>query len=224
MNQIETEFNALASIYESNRLSSWYKAHAALVLNACTEHTNGKILDIGCGTGYLLRKLCQQNPRSLGVGIDIAHNMVREARNKATSDNIENVRFITGDWEEIDPSLHFKDNFNLILCSSSFHYFSRPLQSIEKIHALLAPGGVFILLERDKTQSLLTLVWDLVHRYLIKDHVVFYNESGLTDLCSKAGFDDVRVVERIKRYFWMNKFFTSLSLIQGIKQDTRGKF
>jgi len=63
----------------------------------------------------------------------------------------------------------------------------------------LAPGGIFILLGRDKTQSLLTLAWDLVHRNLIKEHVVFYNESGLTYLCSKAGFDDVRVVESLKR-------------------------
>ena len=41
------------------------------------------ILDIGCGTGYDLRRLAQRYPRARVLGLDIAETMTRRARRRA---------------------------------------------------------------------------------------------------------------------------------------------
>ena len=46
MNVVEKEFDAKAAEYESNRLASWYQAHADEMLELCINIDEGDILYI----------------------------------------------------------------------------------------------------------------------------------------------------------------------------------
>ena len=83
MNVVEKEFDALAPEYESNRLASWYQAHADEILEHCLDIDEGDILDIGCGTGHFLREYLKDKPKLRAVGIDISSSMIEEAASKA---------------------------------------------------------------------------------------------------------------------------------------------
>jgi SAM-dependent methyltransferase len=218
MSVVEREFNALADEYETNRLAPWYKAHADEILAHCPSLAHGNILDVGCGSGYLLRSFLRHNPGAGGIGIDIAPGMIERARRLASDEDISGVRFIRADWETFDTAELGSDPVRIAVCANAFHYFSSPARAAGKLMEALADDGVLFVLERDKSGSTLTRAWGWLHRHCIKDNVEFYDRRGLMSYFSNAGFGTVTVVRTINRLFWKNKLYTSIVLIKCLKQ------
>lgn len=217
MNVIEREFDALAGEYESNRLAPWYKAHAEEILRTCPARIEGDILDVGCGTGYLLRRLLARHPGARGVGLDLAGEMVREAERLAAAASIENVRFVQADWEQDETGRLAGSDFELVICANAFHYFSDPQAAAARLFDALAPGGTLLVLERNKAGSWLTQLWGWLHRHVIRDNVEFYDLNQLLGFFRKAGFREVAAVRNIRRILWKNKLFTNVVLIECVK-------
>jgi len=218
MNVVEKEFNTLASEYEDNRLADWYQAHAEEMLKFCHKLETGDILDVGCGTGHFLRSYVKDKPSLRAVGLDISSTMIEVAKSKAQSAGLDQIEFIHSDWETFDPELLKAYEFKAIFCANAFHYFSEPQKATNKLFRQLADGGRLYVLERNKARSLLTFIWGILHTVLIKDQVVFYKTAELTDIMEKAGFKDVRLLSSIRKYFWKNKLFTSIVLLESKKK------
>jgi SAM-dependent methyltransferase len=218
---IEAEFDAKASTYESNRLAGWYQAQGEAVLKALGPVT-GTVVDVGCGTGWLLRELARRNPAAAGVGVDLSGQMILNAEALARTAHSDRLDFVRGDWE--DPTTRERVRSLLtrpasaIVCVSALHYFEDPAGAVRAMHELLAQDGRILLLDRAMDASVGTRLWDLVHRYLIRDGAQFYRTDELMALLQGAGCQDVRVVERISRLFWHGKVHTSLSLLAGIRR------
>lgn len=217
MNVVEKEFDAKAVDYESNRLASWYQAHADEMLRHCLDIDTGDILDIGCGTGHFLRQYLKDKPGLRAVGVDISSSMIDEASRKASEAGLENLKYIHADWESISPASFSGYNFSIIFCANAFHYFTDPQAASNKLYELLQQDGTLYVLERNKARSLLTFFWGFLHSTFIKDQVVFYKNSELVRFFENAGFNSVRIVRSIKKYFWKNKLFTSIVMIEGKK-------
>lgn len=211
---IVQEFDAVAPAYENNRLSEWYKAHAKEMLTVINPEAGSDVVDIGCGTGYFLRQLCEQSTGLQCTGVDISAQMVHVAREYARREDIEEITYIEADWEDMNLSQFGRGRPALITCANAFHYFADPRAALEKMYQLLAEDGRLLILERDKSHSLLTSVWAFLHDRLIRDHVIFYKEDELCRLLEAAGFANIKIVKRIKRYFWKKKLFTSIVLIE----------
>lgn len=217
MSGIEREFDAVAANYEANRLAPWYKAHADVILDSCPPLEGGDVLDVGCGTGYLLRTLLGRSPGARGVGIDVAANMVDQAVRLARRDEINNARFLHADWESLDIRQLSDYTFRLAFCANAFHYFSDPRRAAEKLYDIVADGGTLCVLERNKSNSMLTLLWGWLHRHWIKDNVEFYALDDLVSCFKDAGFPDVAVARTINRLMWKNKLYTSVALLKCTK-------
>ena len=210
------EFDALAGEYESNRIAPWYKAHCEEILNVCKTLAVKNVVDVGCGTAYLLRKLCKMKPEIKALGIDLSSQMIAIAERKARAEQIKNLQFMNVDWEtwDAETSIDLKGTgIDLIICANTFHYFADPQKAAEKFYNLLNEGGTLIILDRDKATSPLTFLWDLFHRYLIKDHVQFYSRDELVIFFGDAGFKSILVSASIRRYLWKGKLFTSIALL-----------
>ena len=214
MNPIQREFDSLAAEYETNRLAPWYQAHAELILDACPSLENGDILDVGCGSGYLLRSFLARNPGCRGVGVDLSAGMVAESRRRAEADGVNRIRFLQADWESLDLRTLGDYAFGFAFCANAFHYFSAPQQAARKLHDVLADGGTLYVLERNKSNSPLTRLWAWLHRHWIKDNVEFYTLSELASFFKQAGFTEVTVVRAVNRLFWKNKLYTSIVLLK----------
>lgn len=217
LNVIEQEFNALAGEYETNRLAPWYKAHAAAILRECPSHIDGEILDVGCGTGYLLRSLLERHPGVRGVGLDLSGAMIEEAERLAVAESVDNADFVRADWESMDLQVLAGHDFSLAICANAFHYFSDPRAAAGKLFDVLAPGGSLLVLERNKSNSPMTQLWGWLHRHVIKDNVEFYDLDQLLALFRAAGFIDVGVIRKIRRAMWKNKLYTDVVLIKCVK-------
>ena len=213
---IAREFDGKADEYERYRLGSWYIAQLQMLAQHIDHNVSGDVLDIGCGTGWLLRSLASTQPDRRYVGIDISPRMIEVARS-SLPDTTSNTEFVDSDWESMDLECLSAYSFSAIVCTSAFHYFADPEKALAKIHGLLAENGSIFVIERDKSASPLTALWDLLHRHYIRDHVRFYSREQLRNMLTEAGFANVEVIDAVKRYFWHGKLQTNVVFLRGQK-------
>lgn len=93
-----------------------------------------RVLDVGCGTGHLLRVLATLFPRALCVGVDPASTMLEQAA------HLTNAVLVQADVE----SLPFADaSFDVVTATLSVRHWSDPDRGLREIGRVLAPGGMF---------------------------------------------------------------------------------
>jgi ubiquinone/menaquinone biosynthesis C-methylase UbiE len=99
-----------------------------------------QILDIGCGTGYLLGRLAARVPRArVLAGIDAAPAMIEVARSAATD---ARLRFVVGTAER----LPWPDRtFDLVVSTTSFDHWADQRAGLAECARVLAPGGCLVL-------------------------------------------------------------------------------
>ena len=203
------QFDRWAPTYDDE---PWYRAQAREVLRHLETDFDGTLVDIGCGTGWLLRRVIEERPGATGIGLDVSTGMLQEARQHAAGS--PRLSFVKADWEGAgETALGGGPHADVVTCVSAFHYFSDPRRAAEAICRTLRPGGLLLLMERDKAGSILTRMWDLLHRRVLRDHVVFYDSAELLTLLAQVGFVDVSIVSRLRRYLWQGKLYTNLVLI-----------
>ena len=135
-------FDQWASTYEDSWLqrSLFDQAHqATLALAAHLVHQPASVLDVGCGTGKLLRRANSCWPEAQLIGVDPANGMIEMAKRLTP-----NATFFTGMAEALplpDASV------DLALSTTSFHHWQDQAASIREIARVLRPGGYFILVD-----------------------------------------------------------------------------
>ena len=135
-------FEQWASTYENSWLQRAFfdRAHqATLALAAGIVHQPVSVLDVGCGTGKLLRRATTYWPEAQLIGVDPANGMIEMAKRLTP-----NATFFTGMAE----ALPLEDaSVDLALSTSSFHHWQDQAAGIREIARVLRPGGYFILVD-----------------------------------------------------------------------------
>jgi len=91
-----------------------------------------KVLDVGCGTGAMLRKMADKCS-IIGFGIDMSENMIEEAKQKCPDMNLQISR-----CEETQ----FEDNsFDIVTTCLAYHHFSDRAGFAKESARILKPGG-----------------------------------------------------------------------------------
>ena len=102
----------------------------------------GSVLDIGCGSGWLSRRIAKLVPQGRVVGMDISDEMVRIARRH--SNDQHNILFVVGEVAAIPWDSNF---FTQAVSVESAYYWPDPAAGIKEIHRVLHPGaGAWILI------------------------------------------------------------------------------
>ena len=135
-------FDQWASSYENSWLQRAFfdRAHqATLALAAGIVQQPVSILDVGCGTGKLLRRATTNWPEAQLIGVDPANGMIEMAKRLTP-----NATFFTGMAE----ALPLEDaSVDLALSTSSFHHWQDQAAGIREIARVLRPGGYFVLVD-----------------------------------------------------------------------------
>jgi ubiquinone/menaquinone biosynthesis C-methylase UbiE len=112
-----------------------------------------RILDVGCGTGYLLGRLADRAPQAEALaGIDAAPAMIRAARDAAVDDRLG---FVVGTAEHLPwPA----ESFDLVVSTTSFDHWADQQTGLAQCARVLAPGGCLVLTDLFSVLLLPTLL------------------------------------------------------------------
>ena len=135
-------FDARAGSYEGGWLGRLHHqiADRTADLALTVAPAPQRILDVGCGTGYLLRQLDARCPDALELtGLDPARAMIAAARAEATG---ERLRWLEGTVEELPFP---EGSFDLVISTTSFDHWADQRAGLGECARVLAPGGWLVL-------------------------------------------------------------------------------
>ena len=115
--------------------------------------TPRRVLDVGCGTGYLLRLLAGRCPQATELaGIDAAPAMIDAAAQRADD---QRLRFAAG----VAERLPYPDTaFDLVVSTTSFDHWADQEAGLRECARVLAPGGHLMLADQFSPLLLPTLL------------------------------------------------------------------
>ena len=190
---VQAEYARLASQYD-RRWSFYIDATLQATIERLEIQPKQQILDLGCGTGTLLRSLLHLTPDATYTGLDSSAEMLNLAQQKLP----EFVELHLGNVEH----LPFPDaSFDLVISTSAFHYFRNPSHVLQGIKRVLKPHGQLVI--TDWCYDYWTCRFlDLVLRMFNSAHCHTYGDRELATILDQAGFGQVSI-ERYKiNWFW----------------------
>jgi 2-polyprenyl-3-methyl-5-hydroxy-6-metoxy-1,4-benzoquinol methylase len=90
------------------------------------------IVELGCGAGFLLKKIDEAFSSKELIGVDISTHALREAEKRLSSDVYLQESDIS---EKFSPPLHAK-NIDYIICSETLEHLPKPKLAIENIGSI----------------------------------------------------------------------------------------
>ena len=170
-----------ARTYDEKRFD-YFREIQKKLLSSINPTKQTRLLDLGCGTGWLVRtasELCSGEGRF--VGIDASPRMIERAKSNSTANNA--VEFYLGSAD----TLPFEDNsFDVVTCTNSFHHYPKPIDALLEARRIMRQGGRIYIL--DVTRD--NLFAGLINRVLTmkeKEHVKFYSTREYIEMFRDAG-------------------------------------
>lgn len=98
------------------------------------------ILDVGCGTGRLLRAARETFPGARLEGVDAAEGMIEQAKASQAADDRTTFQVATAE------KLPFPDaQFDLVFSTMTFHHWADQQKAMGEVARVLKPGGRWVL-------------------------------------------------------------------------------
>jgi SAM-dependent methyltransferase len=166
--------------------------------------SNGRLLDIGCATGFFLALA-----RAKGwdvVGTEVSQFSVRYAQEKLGLDvrlgTLRNLDFAAG-------------AFDVVTMWDVLEHVTDPLAELQEIRRILRDGGLLSIITPDAGSLVARLLgkrWEEFRR--VREHVYFFSRRTIAEMLHRAGFDVLKfesagkafylgpAIERLKYYAW----------------------
>ncbi|KMY50514.1 class I SAM-dependent methyltransferase [Peribacillus loiseleuriae] len=216
------EDNWNANLYDCKH--SFVSEYGNHLIELLAPKAGERILDLGCGTGDLAKRL--HDYKVDVVGVDQSKNMVMQAMNKYPT-----IKFFVQDA----TNLEYKNEFDAVFSNATLHWIKQPKQALNCIYNSLRQGGRFIAEFGGKgnvqtiTDEIINQIKEVGRDYKTDQFPWYYPSIGeYSSLMEEVGF---RVIfaehyERPTRLEgddglknWMNMFGSGM--FAGIDQDKK---
>jgi 2-polyprenyl-3-methyl-5-hydroxy-6-metoxy-1,4-benzoquinol methylase len=181
-----TRRNTLAaynSVYASDRLLSEYLSPERLefyeeLVTILVPYSPRRIVDVGCGTGHLLRVLVDRMPArpERVVGLDHSDAGIRRAQLLLPSATwvVDDLYGLSSDFGQ----------FDLVLCTEVLEHVHQPTHAVEALRRLCAPDGRIAITVPDGAQD----SWE--------GHVNFWDEPALRAFLTPHGRVEIHRIQK----------------------------
>ena len=106
-----------------------------------------RVCDLGCAEGIALMLMAKAFPRSRFVGIDISKDAIAKAQWETRRQQINNLDFMVLDAAFLQDNLELKESFDYVTAFDAIHDQTRPLDVLQGIYHILAPDGLFSMVD-----------------------------------------------------------------------------
>ena len=126
-----------------SRSKVFRKNYHILVEDIRAYFSEGRILDVGTGPGWLLIELHRACPELRLMGLDVSPAMVAKARrNMALAGLTERIPVVEGQAGRIP----FGDaEFDAVISTGALHHWKKPVAGLDEVHRVLKPGGMALI-------------------------------------------------------------------------------
>ena len=154
-------------------------------------------LDVGCGNGWVVRKIAKEEKCKKSIGIDKSKKMILEAIKK---NNIGKEKFIHTDIE----TWKYRGKFDFIFAMESLYYADSIEIALEKIYKMLKPEGQFFCGTDFYTDNKATARWASImkiqmHLHSKKEWKKFFQNTGF--LVKTKHIKDLKNAKKWKREY-----------------------
>jgi len=166
--------------------------------NIIGDNQSANILEIGCGSGSLLRALQKRGFKNLS-GSDF----------RTSSRQERGIRFVRGDIEARFP---YEERFDVIIMINVIEHLLDPVEALRKCRDHLFPGGKIIVMTPNAGSLALSLFGKYWAGFHAPRHIFLFNRKSLKKISKDIGLDQVICHSTVEPGEW------SIS-IQNILQD-----
>ncbi len=148
----------------------------------------GQVLDVGCGTGRLVRVLLHVVPGLDGVvGVDISLDMLVEGMRRIGEPR---ARFLQADAEQLPLA---EGTFHAVICFATFPHLDAKEAALAEFRRVTSPGGQLVILHLRGREEM-----NQFHQQLPEavSSDVLPSIPEMLRLVRSAGYDDVTVENR----------------------------
>ncbi len=179
---LRLEFNRWAAEGKGKGMEHEHMPITLPMLERMQLRPDEAVLDVGCGSGWLVRLIARLVPQGRVAGIDLSDEMIRQAREESAGE--ERVRFEVGSAEHIP----FPDaSFDRIVSIESAYYWPNPPAGLREIARVTKPSGSAWILINYYKDNPECQQWGPL---LPPTHLLSADEWA--DLFRQAGFTDVQ--------------------------------
>lgn len=176
--------------YKSNAVSydSKWANYTNVTLNKLLDYlptplTDKNVLDWGCGTGELIKKMLLQHTALNHItGYDPSEEMLAQASVK-----IEQLSAALRNKVKLQSHPQFDQKFDLIVSSNVLHYLPSPDKSLLLFKSLLKKDGCLLLLDYTKN-GLLAKYFEWAFKLIDSRHQQAYTGQEIRHLVENNGF------------------------------------
>ena len=142
-NRVKRSFSSATASYDEHAVLQREIGDRLVNHLAFTKIDPKRILDIGCGTGYVTRLLCQRFKKADVTAVDLSESMVRatcDAHNRRLPWHGRRHHVVSDGC-----ALPFADgSFDLVMSNLAMQWVPEPLQMMREMRRVLAPGGLIL--------------------------------------------------------------------------------
>jgi arsenite methyltransferase len=187
---LREEFNRWAEAGRGEGMEQDHLPITLPVLEKMRLAPTDNVLDVGCGAGWLSRRLAKLVPEGRVVGMDISDEMIRHARRSSV--DFDNLLFVAGEVAQIPWQPHF---FSHVISVESSYYWPDPVAGSKDIFRVLREGGsawILINYYRDNPHSHQwgSLLAVPTHLLSTEEWAVLFRDAGFTNVAHE------RIVDR----------------------------
>ena len=176
-------FDAQAAEYD-RRNTYYYSQNGKISCRDIAEQIRElpyeSLLDVGCGTGFLIDLLAKQRSARY-CGADLSDGMIRMAKEK----RIEGAEFAVSSADKLP---YPDETFDIVTCSQSFHHYPYPEQAMREAKRVLKPGGLYILSDTGIGGVGAWIDNHIIFKLMRSGDCRTTNRKGIEKLMANAGF------------------------------------
>jgi 2-polyprenyl-3-methyl-5-hydroxy-6-metoxy-1,4-benzoquinol methylase len=163
---------------EGNRAKMREKAHDLELNFIYRQIQSGRVLDVGCGGGYLLERMPSDKWEKWGT--ELGRDAVKRARRVLNTDKI-----FEGEIEELELSV---DYFDLVIARGVIEHVPSPRSFLYKVATLVKAQGYFFMSGPNLNSFCAQFYKERWRLHYPEAHLFHFNVDHLTEALKEQGF------------------------------------